>query len=57
MRILINIGLSILFLMLVAAVVAFLRGGEPFKLLGETIVSIGNTLINVGDGVDDFLRR
>lgn len=43
--------------MLVAAVVAFLRGGEPFKLLGETIVSIGNTLINVGDGVDDFLRR
>jgi hypothetical protein len=54
-RLLINTGLFILFMLIVIAVIAFWKGGGPFKRAGEVTVSIGESIITFGDGVDDFI--
>lgn len=57
MRILINVGLFIFFLLAVCAVLAFWKGGDPFRWLGENIIVLGKAIISIGDGVDEFLHR
>jgi len=55
LRILVNTGLFILFLLIVFAILSFWKGGEPFRWIGEATISIGEGIVNMGDGVDDFL--
>lgn len=57
MRIFINIGLLILFLLIVASVIAFWQGGAPFKWFGEVTVSAGESIIGFGEEVDVFFGR
>ncbi len=55
MRVLINTGLLILFLLIVMAVLSFWKGGEPTRWIGEVTISIGKGIVSIGDGIDDFL--
>ncbi len=57
MRIFINIGLLILFLLIVASVIAFWQGGAPFKWFGEVTVSAGESIIGFGEEVDVFFDK
>lgn len=57
MRIFINVGLFILFLLIVSAVFAFLWGGDPFRWLGESVAGLGRSISSIGNSVDEFLHR
>jgi hypothetical protein len=56
MRILINTGLFVLFMLVVIAVIGFWKGGAPIEWVGEVIVTIGESIIDFSEDVDDFIK-
>ncbi len=45
-----------IFLVFTIIGLAMWQGGEPFRLVGEGTIAIGNSLMKFGDVVDEFIE-